>query len=107
MSNKVITIQVNEDGKSVFTTESPAEALMYTQMRSFNELTHGDALLAVGVGMEMYLKDSNSTPLGHLSDYVGKHFERLSKMDSRWHMLEDFYNNYESEDYEIVNQYTE
>jgi hypothetical protein len=100
-----ISVHVMFDGEAVFTTNSAVEAFFYTQMRSFNELTHEDALKAKSVAMEMYLKDSNNTPMGHLSDYVGKHFERLEKMNSRWEMLDDFYSNYESENYDTVNQY--
>ena len=100
-----INIIVQYDGKDVYSTNSPMESFFYSQMREFNELTHEDAVRACGVAMTMYLKDENSTPVGHLSDYVGKHFERLDSMENRWDMLNDFYDNYESEDYEIVNQY--
>ena len=98
-------IRIFNNDEQIFSTDSPTEAFFYYQMRSFNELTHKDAVLAASLAVDLYLKDQNPTPIGHLSDYVGKHFERLNTMDSRWDMLYDFYDNYENEDYEIVNQY--
>ena len=100
-----IEINVTFDGVNVFTTNSAMEAFFYSQMRSFNLLKHEDAIKAVDVAMEIYIKDDNPTPTGHLSDYVGKHFSRLSKMSSKWDMINDFYDNYESEDYKTVNKY--
>jgi hypothetical protein len=109
-NNEVVVGKINltimVDGENVFSTNSTAEAFFYAQMRSFNGLTHEDALKAKNLAIDMYLKDPGDTPIGNLSDYVGKHFERLLKMDSVWKMLYDFYDGYESEDYDVKNQYS-
>lgn len=39
---------------------------------------------------ECYLKDSNQTPLGHLTDYMATHWDELKGL-SRYDILEKFY----------------
>ena len=104
--NKIF-LHVEFDGVNVYSTNNAIEAFFYGQMRSFNRLTHEDALTALDLVMDIYLKDESKTPVGELSDYVGKHFARLKSMSSMWNVLSDIYHNCESEDYEIVNQYGE
>jgi hypothetical protein len=106
MRHKIIN-RVLYDGVIVLETSSAVEAYFYSQMREYNELTHEDAIKASNIAMVMYLKDDAPTPIGSLSDYVGKYFDKLDKMNNRWEMVQDFYDNYEAEDYEAVNLYSE
>lgn len=102
---KEVKITVEYDGENVLVTNSPAQAFFYSNMREYNELSHKDAVVAASVALEMYIKDDDGTPLGKLSDYVGKHFARLDVMSSVRDMLDDFYDNYQTDDlYEYDNE---
>ena len=37
-----------------------------------------------------YMKDSNATPLGHLTDYMAKHWKKIKNLD-RCDILDKFY----------------
>lgn len=51
----------------------------------------GDELIKyVSFVSELYLKDNNHTPLGHLCDYVAEHWEEVQKLDRR-DILNNFY----------------
>ena len=91
----------NKDGIVLATFRTAVGAWAYDVAIDFMDRTHEEALSCAHLVQEMWLKDDNHTPVGHLCDYVAKNFKRLKNMSSRHDMLEDFYNNYESEDYEI------
>ena len=97
---------VSINNEVVFTTDSPTILFFYSSMRDFNELTHDDALIASDLAFNLYIKDNNATPIGHLSDFVGKHWRKLLEI-SYFDALDIFYKNYDSEDYSTVNDYTD
>lgn len=39
---------------------------------------------------DCYMKDSNATPLGHLTDYMAKNWKKIKDLD-RYEILEKFY----------------
>ena len=91
----------NDEGIVLATFTNAVAAWAYDVAIDFMGRTHEEALLCSDLAEEIWLKDSNDTPVGHLCDYVAKNFKSLHDMTSRYDRLEDFYANYESEDYEI------
>lgn len=79
------------DGSVELTTRNSLFLFLYAWGREHHDLTHNNALTMANVAEMMYLKDSNPTPLGELADYVAENYERLSRMESRYDMLADFY----------------
>ena len=89
----------NDEGVVLATFTNAVQAWAYDVAVDFMNRTHEEALLCSEIVEEMWLKDDGGTPVGELCDYVAKHFKRLNEMPRR-EKLEDFYDNYESEDYE-------
>lgn len=55
-----------------------------------NGLEGEDLIKYISFVSDLYLKDNNPTPLGHLCDYVAQHWEDVQKLD-RYETLSNFY----------------
>lgn len=89
---KTLTFHVNYDNK-VYSYNSGAEA-MIMDYGILNEIDrkYGVKTLKEYVAFvyELYLPDSNDTPLGKLCDYVAQHWKKLKAKD-RYDILDEFY----------------
>lgn len=89
---KTLSFHVNYDNK-IYTYKSGAEAMIFDYGVS-NDLDrkHGMKTLKEYVALvyELYLSDSNDTPLGKLCDYVAQHWKKL-KAKNKYDILDEFY----------------
>ncbi len=84
----------NKRGEVVYTTDQPVMAVFFNVATSYGGRAVKTAILCTEIGWEMYLKDSNRTPIGDLADFLAemspaklKAFSELGRYD----MLEEFY----------------
>lgn len=80
-------------GNQIYTYKSGAEVMIFDYAVN-NDLDrkHGIKALKEYVALvyELYLSDSNDTPLGKLCDYVTQRWKKLKTKD-RYDILEEFY----------------
>ena len=84
-----ITIEYNN---KIYNFEQGYETYIFcTAINNEFDKTHPNELkdFVVLVG-ECYLKDSNQTPLGALSDYIAENWDKIKHL-SRYDILEKFY----------------
>ena len=86
-----VEIKYVVDGKVEFTSQSPVMILFYDVCRMYGDRRPEDAIKAANLAHEMWLKDDNQTPIGHLADYVAENYEELEAMPSYSDMLIAFY----------------
>lgn len=87
-----LTFHVNYKN-NVYTYNSGTEAMIFDYgVNNDLDRKYGKKALLEYVELvyELYLKDSNDTPLGTLCDYVAKHWKKL-RNKSRYEILEEFY----------------
>ena len=87
-----LTFHVNYKN-NVYTYNSGTEAMIFDYgVNNDLDRKYGKKALLEYVELvyELYLKDSNDTPLGALCDYVEKHWKKL-RNKSRYEILEEFY----------------
>lgn len=89
---KTATFHVNYDN-IVYTYKSGTEVMIF-DYAILNEIDRKHSLKAlkeyVALVYELYLSDSNDTPLGKLCDYIAQHWKKLKNKD-RYEILEEFY----------------
>lgn len=89
---KTLTFHVNYEN-TIYTFKTGTETMIF-ECGINNEVDrkHGMQALKKYVALvyELYLSDSNDTPLGKLCDYVALHWKKL-KNKGRYEILEEFY----------------
>lgn len=89
---KTLSFHVVYDNK-IYSYKSGTETMIFDYGVN-NELDRKYGLKAlkeyVALVHDLYLKDSNDTPLGSLCDYVAKHWKKL-KHASLYDILDEFY----------------
>lgn len=89
---ETISFHVNYKN-TVYTYHSGTEAMIFDYGVN-NEINRKHGLKAlteyVSFVYELYLSDSNDTPLGTLCDFLAKHWKKL-RNKSRYEILEKFY----------------
>jgi hypothetical protein len=87
-----IVIKDNENN-TLYETDSPTKVLFYCVCRDYGENTHEKTLPLIEIGFEMYLKDYNYTPIGHLADYIATQIKDINKFKelTRYEQLDLFY----------------
>ena len=89
-----ISFHVNYEG-NVYTYKSGTETMIFDYGVN-NDLDRKYGLKAlkeyVALVYELYLSDSNDTPLGKLCDYIAQHWKKLKNKD-RYEILNEFYSN--------------
>ena len=92
MKQKTLSFHVNYDN-IVYTYKSGTEAMIFDYGIG-NDIDRKYGMKAlkeyVALVYELYLSDSNDTPLGTICDYVAKHWKKL-KNKGRYDILEEFY----------------
>lgn len=89
---KTLTFHVNYDNQ-IYTYKSGTEAMIFDYgVNNDLDRKHGMQALKEYVALvyELYLSDSNDTPLGKLCDYVAQHWKKL-KSKSKYDILDEFY----------------
>lgn len=89
---KTLTFHVNYDNQ-IYTYKSGTEAMIFDYgVNNDLDRKHGMQALKEYVALvyELYLSDSNDTPLGKLCDYVAQHWKKL-KNKSKYDILDEFY----------------
>lgn len=89
---KTLTFHVNYDNQ-IYTYKSGTEAMIFDfGVNNELDVKHGIKSLKEYVALvyELYLLDSNDTPLGKLCDYVALHWKKL-KYKGRYEILDEFY----------------
>lgn len=79
--------------KAIYKSHHPLILFFYQTCRDFGELPHEAAVYRAELGWQLYLKDSNDTPVGKLADWLAK-VDIGSITDhhvSRTDMLDKFY----------------
>lgn len=91
---KNISFHVNYDNE-VYTYQSGTES-MISYYGALNNMDRKYGLRGlkeyVALVYDLYIKDSNDTPLGRLCDYVARHWKKL-KNKGKYDILEEFYFN--------------
>ncbi len=89
---KTLSFHIVYDNK-IYSYKSGTETMIFDYGVN-NELDRKYGLKAlkeyVTLVHDLYLKDSNDTPLGKLCDYVAKHWKKL-KNKSLYDILDEFY----------------
>lgn len=89
---KTVSFHINYDNV-VYTYKSGTEVMIF-DYGILNEIDRKHSLKAlkeyVALVYELYLSDSNETPLGKLCDYVAQHWKKL-KNKERYDILDEFY----------------
>ena len=85
-----ITVECNNK-KYQFTNTAPVYIFECAIENNFDK-KYGEKTLMEFINLvyECYMKDCNATPLGHLSDYMAKHWKKIKNL-SRYDILEKFY----------------
>ncbi len=89
---KTLTFHVNYNNQ-IYTYKSGTEAMIFDYGVNNNlDRKHGMQALKEYVALvyELYLSDSNDTPLGKLCDYIAQHWKKL-KNKGRYEILDEFY----------------
>lgn len=89
---KTLTFHVNYDNQ-IYTYNSGTEAMIFDYgVNNDLDRKYGFKALKEYVALvyELYLSDSNDTPLGKLCDYVAQNWKKLKAKD-RYDILEEFY----------------
>ena len=89
----IITVQERETNKILYTTTEPIKIHFFEVAINYGERKVHTAKLLADIGWEMYLKDSNDTPIGKLADFLAK-LPNIKKFDNldRYTKLNQFYN---------------
>ena len=69
--------------------ESGAKCYIFS-FGNYWDIPESEILKYVEFVHNLYLKDSNPTPLGHLCDYIAEHWADVQGKD-KWEILDDFY----------------
>jgi len=81
MKSKTLSFHVNYDNQ-IYTYKSGTETMIFDYGIN-NEIDRKYSMKAlkeyVALVYELYLSDSNATPLGKLCDYVAQHWKKLKK----------------------------
>lgn len=89
---KTFTFHVNYDNQ-IYTYISGTEAMIFDYGVN-NDLDHKYGMQAlkeyVALVYELYLSDSNDTPLGKLCDYIAQRWKKV-KNKSKYKILDEFY----------------
>ncbi|MCX4376025.1 MAG: hypothetical protein OSJ61_07625 [Lachnospiraceae bacterium] len=89
---KTLTFHVNYDNQ-IYTYKAGTEVMIF-DYGVHNEIDRKYSMKAlkeyVALVYELYLSDSNDTPLGKLCDYVAQRWKKL-KNKGRYDILEEFY----------------
>lgn len=89
---KNLSFHINYDNL-IYTYKSGTEVMIF-DYGILNEIDRKHSLKAlkeyVALVYELYLSDSNETPLGKLCDYVAQHWKKLKNKD-RYDILDKFY----------------
>ena len=92
---KYVIIIADENSDEMVKFSNPISAWAYMIAREEYKKPKKDAFKIVDLVFDMWLKDSNYTPIGHLVDYVCENYDKLIKMDSVSEQVIDFYENFE------------
>lgn len=79
---------VKHNGKE-YEFDSGAECLIF-DYGNYHDIPESEIMTYVNLVHNLYLKDNNPTPLGHLCDYVAENWEDVLGKD-KWEILGDFY----------------
>ena len=88
----LITVQEQETNKILYKTTEPIKAHFFEVAINHGNRRITTAKLLAEIGWEMYLKDSNDTPIGKLADFLAKlpNIKKFNELD-RHTQLDQFY----------------
>ena len=86
-----ITVEYNNK-KYEFTNTTHAYIFECAIENKFDKkYSHKTLMSFINLVYDCYMKDSNATPLGHLTDYMAKNWKKIKNL-ARYEILNKFYN---------------
>ncbi len=88
-----IIVKNAETGEVIYETPEPIKAHIFEVCINYGERSIKLSKRLAEIGWEMYMKDSNDTPLGKLADFLAKEVKNVKEFDqlSRGEQLNKFY----------------